>query len=392
VQPGPPAAERPESTVAREPWWHAERDRLLALVRDGEPRYVYHLPTTIDRARKLRTTLRSVSRLYYAMKANANAQLLAALASEGCGVECVSAAEVRHARSVLGPDVPMLFTPSFCPIDEYATALDAGAECVIDGAEPVGLAPETFRGRSVGLRVDPGFGRGHHEKVRTAGREAKFGCATTDVAAVREAVARVGGRIGGLHAHVGSGILDPGVWTDTTRALLELVPSFFDLEWLDPGGGLGVPSRPGQSPLDLARIERGLAALRATLGGLALRLEPGRYLVSEAGVLVSPVTQVRTKRGVRFVGLAVGMNALVRPALYGAWHGIHNLSRLDDPPIGPWHVVGPICETADVLGRDRPLPDTHPGDVLLIENVGAYGIVMASSYNLRPPPREVVLE
>jgi len=195
----------------------------------------------------------------------------------------------------------------------------------------------------------------------------------------------------GLHAHVGSGILDPDAWTETARSLAELVGAFPDLEWLDLGGGLGVPSRPGQTALDLERVERGLAGLRPTLGALALRLEPGRFLVSEAGVLVSPVTQVRTKGGVRFVGVAAGMNALVRPALYGAWHGIHNLSRLDEPPVGPWHVVGPICESADVLGHDRLLPETRPGDVLLVESVGAYGFAMASSYNLRPPPGEVVL-
>jgi bifunctional diaminopimelate decarboxylase / aspartate kinase len=376
---------------AERPWWRAERDRLLALVEDGEPRYVYHLETVVARARMLRQSLRSVSRFYYAMKANAHAEILRALAREGFGIECVSLAEVRHARSVVGPDVALMFTPSFCPIAEYREALALGAELIVDGTEAIAAAPTTFRSRAVGLRIDPGFGRGHHEKVRTAGGEAKFGCTIDDAIAVREAVASLGGRIVGLHAHVGSGILDPGAWTDSARALIDLLPAFPDLTWLDPGGGLGVPSRPGQAPLDLERVERGLSGLRQTLGTLALRLEPGRYLVSEAGVLVSPVTQVRTKRGVRFAGLAVGMNALIRPALYGAWHGIHNLTRSEEASVGPWHVVGPICETADVLGRDRELPETRPGDVLLIENVGAYGVTMASSYNLRPPPREVVL-
>ena len=112
---------------------------------------------------------------------------------------------------------------------------------------------------------------------------------------------------------------------------------------------------------------------------------------SDAGVLLAQVTQVRAKGGVRFVGLATGMNSLIRPALYGAWHGIHDLTRLDDPARGYAHVVGPICESADVLGRDRLLPDCTPGDVVLIENAGAYGAVMASSYNLRPPAEEVAL-
>ena len=108
-------------------------------------------------------------------------------------------------------------------------------------------------------------------------------------------------------------------------------------------------------------------------------------------MLVAPVTQVRVKGGIRFVGVATGMNSLIRPALYGAWHGIHSLTRLGDPPEGYAHVVGPICESADVLGRDRLLPACAPGDVLLIENAGAYGAVMGSSYNARPPAEEVAL-
>ena len=128
------------------------------------------------------------------------------------------------------------------------------------------------------------------------------------------------------------------------------------------------------------------------LGSVKIRIEPGRFLVSKAGVLLAPVTQVRGKHDVRFIGVATGMNSFLRPALYGAWHGIHNLSRLDAPQTGYWNVVGPICETSDVLGTDRLLPDTQPGDVLLIENAGAYGASMASRYNLREPAEEIVLE
>jgi diaminopimelate decarboxylase/aspartate kinase len=164
-----------------------------------------------------------------------------------------------------------------------------------------------------------------------------------------------------------------------------------DLRWIDVGGGLGVPERPGQSPLDLDLVEAGLRSVRAGLGDIDLWLEPGRYLVSEAGVLVAPVTQVRRKGSLTFVGLATGMNSLIRPALYGAWHAIVNLTRLDDPPSGRWQVVGPICESSDVFGRDRLLPETRPGDVLLIATAGAYGATMASRYNLRAPAEEVVI-
>jgi diaminopimelate decarboxylase/aspartate kinase len=303
----------------------------------------------------------------------------------------VSEAEVRHARRVLGRETPLLFTPNFCPMGEYSAALAAEAEVVVDGPEPLLQAPETFRGTTLGLRLDPGRGLGHHEKVRTAGGQAKFGQPLDELDGLERAAAAAGARIGGLHAHLGSGILEPEVWGETLRMLAALVARFPHVRWIDPGGGLGVPESAEQPELDLEQLERHFAALKRDLPGVALRLEPGRYLVSEAGALVAPVTQVRRKGGVAFVGLATGMNSLLRPALYGAWHAVHNLTRLGEPAAGYWHVVGPICESGDVLGRDRLLPATAPGDVLLIENAGAYGAVMASRYNLREPAEEVVL-
>lgn len=391
------AAGRGAGTEALEaPWWRAERERLLALVADGRARYAYHPATTRRRARALRTALPSIGRLYYSLKANPHPAFLDAVVGEGFGLECVSAAEVRRARAVPSPAgagaVPLLFTPNFCPVEEYAEALAAGAEVVLDGAHLFAAAPDTFRGVAVGLRVDPGRGLGHHEKVRTAGAQSKFGTPLDEMAAFAEAAAAAGARVVGLHAHVGSGILDPAAWARTGEALARLLPLFPDLAWVDLGGGLGVPQRPGDAPLDLAALDAALAPVAAALPGIELRLEPGRYLVSEAGVLLAPVTQVRRRGGLAFVGVATGMNSLLRPALYGAWHPIVNLTRSDEPATESVHVVGPLCESSDVLGRDRLLPATEPGDVLLIGNAGAYGAVMASRYNLREPAEEVVVE
>ncbi len=373
------------------PWWSERRDELLALAADGRSRFVYHLESVSARARRLKSRLPSIARFYYSMKANPHPRILESVAAAGFGLECVSAAEVERARRVVGQTVNILFTPNFCPVDEYAAALERGAEVTLDGPHLLDQAPELFRGREIAVRVDPGGGLGHHEKVRTAGARAKFGHPADEIEDVVAAARRHGARIVGLHAHVGSGILNPGVWADTASELARLRDDLPELRWLDLGGGLGVVERPGQEPLDLDAVESALSKLRPELGELDLRMEPGRYLVSEAGVLLAPVTQVRTKGGARFVGLATGMNSLLRPALYGAWHAIHNLTRLDEPAPDYWHVVGPICETGDVLGRDRLLPPTRPGDVLLIENCGAYGAVMASHYNLRPPAEEVVL-
>jgi len=376
-----------------EPWWKRRRVELLERIgADGEALYVYDLPTIAGRATALRAALPSIGRFYYSMKANPHPRVVQTVVAAGFGLECVSAAEVRLARRTGGTEVPVLFTPNFCPLDEYRAAFEAGAEVTVDGPHLFAQAPELFRGTEVALRVDPGGGLGHHQHVRTAGAQAKFGHPAGEASAVIEAAAAVGARVVGLHAHVGSGIRDPEVWPRTARTLVGLCSSFGDIRWLDLGGGLAVVERPGQEALDLERLESGLAGLAGETTGIELRLEPGRYLVSEAGVLLARVTQVREKGGVRFVGLATGMNSLLRPALYGAWHGIHNLDRPDEPPAGYAHVVGPICETGDVLGRDRLLPPTRPGDVLLLANCGAYGAVMASRYNLREPAPEAVLE
>ncbi len=391
--PPPAAAAAPPGDA----WWRRRRGELLARVADGRPRYVYHPAAAAAQARRLRRELPAAGRLYYALKANPHPALVAAVVGEGFGLECVSAAEVARARELAGPAVPLLFTPNFCPVSEYGAAFAAGAEVVVDGAEVLAAAPEVFRGRTVGLRVDPGRGLGHHEKVHTAGAQAKFGTPLDEVAAFAAAAATAGVRVNGLHAHPGSGILDPAAWGGTGRLLAGLVPLFPGLAWLDLGGGLGVPQRPGDAPLDLAALGAVLDAVAAGLRtgrGAApeLRLEPGRFLVSAAGVLVAPVTQVRRRGGLWFAGVATGMNSLLRPALYGAWHTIHNLTRLDEPATERYHVVGPLCESSDVLGRDRRLPRTRPGDVLLIENAGAYGAVMSSRYNLREPAAEEILE
>jgi diaminopimelate decarboxylase/aspartate kinase len=377
-------------SAPRAPWWRSRAGELLALAGDGRPRYVYHLPTILDRARRLRRTLASVNDFYYSMKANSEPSILEALAEDGWGLECVSAPELARARQAAGGKAALLFLPSYCPLEEYAEAFRAGAEVILDAEETL-MERALFAGREVGVRVDPGWGDGHHPAVVTGGAWAKFGVLVEALPAFAEQARRAGATVVGLHAHVGSGILESGTWGRVGELLAGLVPGFPGLRWVSLGGGLGVPEHPDQEPLDLARVEEGLARARRASPGLALRLEPGRYLVSEAGVLLAPVTQVRRKGDLSFVGVAAGMNVLLRPALYGAWHAIHNLSRLEEAPARAWQVVGPLCESGDVLGRDRRIPDPRPGDVLLIENAGAYGAVMYSRYNLREPAPEIVL-
>ena len=250
---------------------------------------------------------------------------------------------------------------------------------------------ELFAGRKIFARIDPGAGRGHHQHVRTGGTHSKFGIPADEADELAHLARSAGAEIIGLHAHVGSGIFGAGTWARTAEVLRDVAQRFPQVRVFDLGGGLGVPDRSGKQPFDLTKREERLAALRRILGPVQLWLEPGRYIVAEAGVLLARVTQTKVKGEVRYVGIATGMNSLIRPALYGAFHEIHNLTHLDEPATELVNVVGPICESGDYLGHDRLLPPTSEGDVLLIATAGAYGAAMASRYNLREPAAEVAL-
>ena len=227
--------------------------------------------------------------------------------------------------------------------------------------------------------------------MKTGGAGSKFGLALDQVEEFRRLARQHGARIVGLHAHLGSGIFDIGHWREVYAQLAALAERFGRVESLNIGGGLGVPARPDEAPIDLAALDAVLAEVKQAYPQYRLWLEPGRYLVAEAGVLLARVTQVKRKGEFHYVGLDTGMNSLIRPALYDAWHEIVNLTRWGAPGETLCQVVGPICESGDVLGSNRLLPACAEGDVMLIATAGAYGRVMASHYNLRPPADEVVV-
>jgi diaminopimelate decarboxylase/aspartate kinase len=374
------------------PWWRARREPLIALLDGRDSAYVYDIPTVRAQAREL-LALRSIARVLYALKANSHPAILVALDGAGCGFECVSRAEVERVLEAL-PGIArerVLFTPNFAPRDEYRWALAAGFRVTVDNLQLLRAWSPLFRDREIFLRLDATGGRGHHEKVRTGGRRSKFGVPPEEFAELPRAASEAGARVVGLHAHGGSGNFEIAAWLEPARVLAAHVAAFPGARILNLGGGLGVPDRPGQPPVDLAALDSALVEFRAAHPGLELWLEPGRFLVAAAGVLLARVTQTKGKGRRRYVGIATGMNSLIRPALYDARHQVVNLTRLDEPAVQTCTVVGPICESGDVLARDCALPRCEEGDVLLIAGAGAYGYAMSSHYNLRPPAPEMVL-
>lgn len=379
--------------MVKQSWWFQHTRALEQVAHQQGASYVYSLSKVEQQIKKLQA-LKSIDRLFYAIKANSNAELLKHVESLGMGFECVSLQEVTFVLKLF-PEIDkqrILFTPNFAPREEYKQALELGVLLTLDNLYPLEHWGDLFQGKELLLRIDTGTGKGHHSHVKTAGKEAKFGIPVEALLNAKDKLKALDISIIGLHCHVGSGILTADNWYENGQALLSLAEHFPALKFLDLGGGLGIVEKPQQNNLDLGQVDELLLKLKSLLGDLELWLEPGRFIAAECGVLVARVTQLKGKSGAGYLGIETGMNSLIRPALYGAYHPIVNLTRIEQPATEKYTVVGPICETGDKLGIDRLLPPSYEGDVLLIANTGAYGQVMSSRYNMREPAGEHIFE
>ncbi len=375
------------------PWWNRRRAELIDLAKKTSPLYVYDEETILNSISEL-TGLYSVDRVFYSVKANAHPEILSRFYDAGLGFECVSPGEIGHVTRTF-PNIDakrILFTPNFAPRQEYEHGFEKDVNVTLDNLYPLERWPDVFRKKEVFVRIDPGEGAGHHKFVKTAGAKSKFGVSELQLDELKKLLDKCGAKVIGLHAHAGSNIFDPEKWSSTASFLASIAERFPDVRILDLGGGLGVVERPGQAPLDLKAVDENLRKVKKAHSQYELWIEPGRYLVAAAGVLLTKVTQTKQKGDYRYIGVDTGMNTLIRPALYGSYHEIVNLSRLGQKSSGIANIVGPICETGDVLGHERAIADPQDGDVLLIATTGAYGRAMSSEYNLRKPASEHFLK
>lgn len=376
----------------QKPWWIDHKDKLLDLHKDQDSLYVYNIDVVQNRIENLKK-LPGVTRINYAMKANPHAEYIKAVEKSGLSFDCVSTFEMKHVLSVCPELDPsrLLFTPNFAGIDEYKEAYEIGAVVNLDSLHPLENHPEVFAGKDIMVRLDPGVAKGHHKHVRTAGVQSKFGVDLGQLDRLIELSSTHGFKITGLHAHVGSGIKSPETWAETAVRLAEYASKIPTVKVLDVGGGFGIPEKPNDPALDLNAAAQTLKTFNEAYPQYEVWLEPGRYIAAESGVILANVTQLKKKGAKNYIGIDTGMNTLIRPSLYGSYHHIVNLSRLEDRLEVTADIVGPICESGDVLGHARMLPQTFEGDTILISTAGAYGRVMSSNYNLREPAKEVVV-
>ena len=367
----------------------------------GTPFYCYSTATLERHYRVLTEALAGLDVVVcYSVKANSNLAVIATLASLGAGADVVSGGELKRALVAGVPAERIVFAGVGKTADEMAAALKAGIlQINVESAPELEMLAEvaTALGRqaSIGIRVNPDVDAQSHAKITTGKRENKFGVPLADARELYRRAAKMKGiRVAGVAVHIGSQILSLEPFREAFRRTAELTRTLradgHDIRWVDLGGGLGIPYEDETPPTP---AEYG-ALVRSEIGPLGCRLivDPGRLIAGNAGVMVSRVLLVKTGATHDFVVADAAMNDFIRPTLYNARHAIVPVTEPADGAVSQEvEVVGPVCESGDTFGRTRRLPAVGAGDLIALRTAGAYGAVMASTYNTRPLVPEVLV-
>lgn len=369
-------------------------EELAALA--GTPVYVYDTAVMDRQVDRLRAAFKTVPlRLLYACKALTNINVLRHMRSLGCGLDAVSIQEVEIGLRAGFHPSEVLFTPNMVAYAEYQRAAELGVTINIDSLSVLEHFGHDFGGRiPVCIRFNPHIMAGGNERISTGHIDSKFGISIHQLRHVERVIATTGLQVNGLHMHTGSDILDAEVFLQGAELILEIAASFPNISFLDLGSGFKVPYKPDDIGTDIEDLGAQLTERLTRFNAQRERpvevwFEPGKFLVSEAGVLLVRVDQVKHTTATVFAGVDSGFNHLIRPMLYGAYHGMVNASSPNGKP-RIYTVAGYICET-DTFAWDRKLPEVHEGDLLAVLNAGAYGYSMASNYNSRPRPAEILV-
>ncbi len=362
----------------------------------GTPVYVYSKRRTLDNLKHIQTAFAALNpHIHYSAKANANLAVLGAIIGAGAGVDAVSAGEIHRALLAGAAAEEIVFAGVGKTADELTYALEQGVGWI--NAENMGELKliDTIASRQnhpparVALRFNPDVTADTHPNIATGHGGAKFGLSAE---VIRDILARQAEypniQIEGIHIHIGSQLHNTAATQQAVEATLELIAPYPAIRTVNIGGGLPVAYSPEEHIPDW---ETFASALTPLLMGYTVMLEPGRSIIADAGILVASTLYVKEQAGQSFLITDASMAELIRPALYEAHHEIVPVKEPSTVSTQPYHVVGPVCETTDVLGRGVRLPKMDSGDLVAVLTAGAYGMVMASNYNQRPRPPEVVV-
>ncbi len=380
--------------------------------RFGTPLYLYDGEVILRQLARIRSAFSGLPfRPFYAMKANGNLSILRMMRENGFGCDAVSPGEIFLARQAGFSHDQIWFTCSNVSDDDLRAIPDPRIVVNVNSVSEIDRCLALDLPNPLALRVNPAVGAGAHHDVVTAGGGVKFGIDMAELDDARMIIEDSGREIVGLHAHIGSGIDSPQPLLQAARTLIQLAADFRHLHWVNFGGGIGVPYRPGDAEFPVEDYGRELAGLAGNFlraRDLTAILEPGRFLVAPSGYLVSRVTAKRMSGGMEWLGCDTGFNHLVRPSKYGAYHHIVNATRGSNASLretfdltrmqADYVVSGNLCESGDVFTRNEqgdPVPrrmdKTQVGDLIVFCDAGAYGFSMGSHYNARLLPPEVMV-
>ncbi len=370
--------------------------QLIAAARQyGTPLYVYDADKIREQYAKLTHAFRGSNvHFYYACKALTNIHVLRYIMGLGSNVDCSSINEVKLALHAGFPADRVLYTSNGIAFEEIAEAASLGVSINIDSLSNLEKFGKNYgHDYPVGIRLRPNILAGGNLKISTGHDRSKFGIPVEDLPLILDLVAKYNLHISNLHIHTGSEIKDAEVFVRGIEVLFDLIPHFPELKSVDLGGGFKVPYKEGDDETDMEELGKKVQeafAAHPQARNLEIWFEPGKFMVSDCGYLVTKVNVMKETASTHFVGVDSGFNHLIRPMFYDAYHKIENISN----PEGREHVyavVGNICET-DTFAWDRKLPEVREGDLLVFYNAGAYGFEMSSRFNSRFRPAEVLFE
>ena len=371
----------------------------------GTPLYIYsgnRIKNNIDRLSTALNKHLKKSQIYFAVKANSNPHLISYMRSiyPDLGCDCSSPGELFVSNRTGVPSEKCLYTGNYESSDDLRVALGSGCHINLDDIQSFRRLSKIQVPEEISFRVNPGFGSGRFKEITTGGEKAKFGIPKEKIVEAYELAIAHGVRSFGLHCFTGSGVLDENYFTELIRAVLEISTKVemsckITLEYISIGGGYGIPYKDDDKILDIDRVFENIAREFYSVYNKeecpVFCIEPGKYLVGDAGILLARVTGVKESYK-NFIGLDAGMETLMRPVLYGAYHRIYKVGEPEATTGIIADIIGRICENTDRLAVDRPFPTVAEGDLVAIMDTGAYGFSMAHQFNTRPRPGEILLK
>lgn len=369
----------------------------------GSPLYVYNESILRERCREMKALVANLPfKVHYSTKANSNKRLLEIIREEGLYADAMSPGEVYFLQQAGFQSDEIFYVSNNISKEEMKHIAAQGILMSVDSIAQLELFGKVAPGGQVAIRFNPGVGVGHHEKVVTGGKNTKFGVHPNEIPKVKELLTTYGLKLVGINQHMGSLFLEGAEYVQGVSRVLQIAKHFDDLEFIDLGGGFGIPYRKleGQKPLERQQLSeqltREIQRFHQDYGKpLTFKTEPGRYIVAECGVLLGCVHAVKHNEAHKYIGTDLGFNVLQRPVMYDAHHDVE-VYRGENPlpfeHLEVADVVGNICESGDIIAKSRALPPVEEGDVVAILDAGAYGFSMSSNYNIRLRPAEVLVD